>query len=168
MMIIKASAGCTVKGKRHEIVLLGWCFPHHCTGTAANISSSKRETMLRIAWPQLFAHCDSVCRYTTWSLWRKVPNSVMSVPPGKCPSGEAYTEERRRTATGNGCTEAVREMQHICELKKQKQNKTKKPQQTRQLKLKMNENMHAYYHNYRFANSRRATDLRSWSRWIWK
>ena len=69
---------------------------------------------LRIARPGLFAHCDSVCAYSTWSSWTKVPNSVVSVPPGKCPSGEAYTEERTRTATGNGCTEAVRETQAIC------------------------------------------------------
>ena len=44
MMIINYRLQLAVKGKRHGTILLGWCVPHHCTSTAASISSSKRET----------------------------------------------------------------------------------------------------------------------------
>jgi hypothetical protein len=70
---------------------------------------------LRIARPQLFAHCESAaCTYTSWSPWRKIPNSVITVPAGKCATGEAYSEERTRTAVGNGCSESLHETQQIC------------------------------------------------------
>lgn len=92
------------------------------TLTKLPTSSAERERrqlpcnhLLRIARPGLFKHCNSVCKYTTWSSWWKVPNSIKSVPANKCPSGEAYTEERTRTVVGNGCTEPLREEQNICE-----------------------------------------------------
>jgi hypothetical protein len=72
---------------------------------------------LRIVAPQLFTHCGngSVCTYTHWGSWNTVPNSVVPVPVGQCPSGKAYAEERSRTAMGSGCPGPLRETQTVCE-----------------------------------------------------
>jgi hypothetical protein len=71
---------------------------------------------LRIVVPHLFTHCGngstSVC---TWGSWSRVPNSVVPVPVGQCPSRKAYFEERSRTAMGSGCPGPLRETQAICE-----------------------------------------------------
>ena len=85
-------------------------------------SSAERERRqlpcthpLRIAHPQLFAHCSSVCIYTSWSSWNRLPRSVASVPTTQCPSGKTYTEEHTRTGTGSGCTGPLRQTRIICE-----------------------------------------------------
>ena len=70
---------------------------------------------LRISVPSLFAHCGSACTYTSWSEWRKVPNSVVSVPVSQCSIGRAYSEERTRTPMGSSCMGSLRETQSICE-----------------------------------------------------
>ena len=56
---------------------------------------------LRLAFPQLFLHCNTVdCPYSDWSDWKMVPNSVVTSSDPACESGEAYMENRTRSALG--------------------------------------------------------------------
>lgn len=73
---------------------------------------------LRLSVPSLFTHCNNApqCKYSKWSSWTKIPNSVVSVPASQCPSGKAYKEEHIRTSEGSGCTQPLHETRSICEF----------------------------------------------------
>ena len=72
---------------------------------------------LRIVVPALFAHCTTMCAYSTWSSWEKLSGRSLTTKD-RCPSGYYFTQQRTRSvivAIGNkaDCTE-VKETQQIC------------------------------------------------------
>ena len=82
-----------------------------CCGMA--ISQLNCDSLLRNIYPELFTHCD--CSYSQWSEWQFVPNSVVDVPTTQCPTGQAYSESRTRSAVGQGCISET-ETRVICKF----------------------------------------------------
>ena len=77
-------------------------------------------SQIRLYFPHLFEHCNTVCQYSEWSDWQMVSGSTASVPTSQCPSGEAYTERRTRFSSEfnsyvQGCTNTTQSRQ-ICKL----------------------------------------------------
>ena len=67
---------------------------------------------LRITRPELFTHCD--CTYSSvWSEWEIVEGSTIGVPTSQCASGQAYNEQRRKTAFGDNCNDQT-ETRRVC------------------------------------------------------
>lgn len=77
------------------------------SGAAAQLPCNSQ---LRILLPHLFTHCE--CKYSDWSDWEHVPNSVATDATGNCSSGESYEEKRTRSAFG---CQTEEETQSVCE-----------------------------------------------------
>ena len=77
-------------------------------------------SQIRLYFPHLFTHCNTVCQYSEWSDWQMVSGSTANVLTSECPSGEAYTERRTRFSSEfdyyiQGCTNTTQSRQ-ICKL----------------------------------------------------
>ena len=109
--------------KTSTIQLIGICIVLHCTllltSSVPTVQCQRRQLPcthpLRLSAPELFTHCSSAtCTYSSWSSWERVSGSETSVAQSQCQSGQAYTEERTRSATGSGCNQPVKETRRIC------------------------------------------------------
>ena len=80
-------------------------------GGAASLRSC--DSQLRIILPHLFTHCKVQCKYSNWSSWEHVPNSVATDDTGNCDkSGQSFEERRTRYAPGCQTEEETR---RVCE-----------------------------------------------------
>ena len=70
------------------------------------------SSTLRRIRPDLFKHCD--CKYSGWTDWEQVPNTLGPDRSGKCKSGKAYQEKRRQYSIGGSCKDKE-ETQSTCE-----------------------------------------------------
>ncbi len=78
------SSGMNLSGSSFVVGVL---FAAAIASTAALRSCDSR---LRILLPHLFKHCD--CRYSDWSEWEQVPNTIGTDVSGTCESGQAFIE----------------------------------------------------------------------------
>ena len=69
------------------------------------------NSTLRRIRPDLFEHCD--CKYSGWTDWEQVPNTLGPDLSGKCKSGKAYQEKRRQYSIGGSCSDKE-ETQSMC------------------------------------------------------